>query len=363
MRIDNLNLNTSNGVTGLNELKSKYGGYWRYDFLDFHYLYNPYFPNEAMIKQLKEDLPDLIDFYPSSQRIVAGILSGWREEAWFCGENLIVGNGSSELIRIMNGMLEDVVIPIPCFNEYTQISHEKVKYFYARERDDFLIDVDELFQFVKRNNCRYLIINNPNNPTGQLISRMDIMRFLDIGIQVIIDEAFIDWSGMEYSCEDLIQQYDNLIIVKSLTKVTGSGGLRLGYLLTTNNEVKQYVRKNIPIWNINSIAERYLELMNENRNAFLNSIKRVLADKEVLFHELKQIKYITPIPSHGNFIFCRTTVDAGELEKVLFDRNRIMIKAGVNQEETRSNAFFRVGIRSGDDNAVLLSALKGLELE
>lgn len=358
----NKNKNEKVIETSVENLKSKFGGYWRFDFLDFHYLYNPYFPSEYIIEKIREDLPALIDFYPSTQRVIAEILSRIKYEAWFNEENLIVGNGSSELIRILNEIMNDVLLPVPCFNEYTQIDEGKITYYRTKKEDNYFINTSGLLDFINNGLFSYLVLNNPNNPTGQLIPKNEIRKFLDTGIKVVVDEAFIDWSGKDNSCEDMVEEYNNLIIIKSLTKTTGCGGLRVGYILTKNEKIKKLVRSKLPIWNINSIAERYLELLLEQTEEFRESIIKVLRDKSILFKDLSECKIIEPIVSDGNFIFCKTSISSKLIEKELFKENKIMIKAGINQCGILDDNYIRVGIRTLDDNEKLIKALKAIEL-
>ena len=114
----------------LDEVRSLHGGYWRYDILDYHYLYNHYFPTKELITKLQEKLAIIIDNYPSTQRIIAKLLSRWKEEDYFNKDNLIVGNGSSELIRVLNQIMTKVTVPIPTFNEYVQLPKEKMNFIW-----------------------------------------------------------------------------------------------------------------------------------------------------------------------------------------------------------------------------------------
>lgn len=355
--MENMN-NKKLELLSLNEMKRLHGGYWRYDLIDFHYLYNDYFPTSEMTDILKKELSNLIDCYPSTQKTITGIFSKWKEESWFNEDNLIIGNGSSELILLINRRISNVAVPLPIFNEYTQLDQEKVKYFYTKEETGFKVEISELIKFIEKNYCESVVLNNPNNPTGQLLKKNEIIKLLDLGILVIVDEAFIDWSGGKESCEDLIPKYNNLIIIKSLTKITGVGGLRLGYMLTTNEVTKSFVRKNLPIWNINSISERFLELLIMNKNHFLESITKIVTDRDIVYKGLSSIKGVLTYEPNANFIFCKSDINAKLIEEQLFKQYRIMIKAGVNQKGLESNHFFRVAIRSRKENEILINSLK-----
>ena len=148
---------------------------------------------------------------------------------------------------------------------YTLSLHDALPIYYIlKEEDNFQINPQEFVNSVKESKSNLAIIINPNNPTGILEPREKIQDILEQlpNTKVIVDESFIDFSGdrEKYSMQDLVGRYPNLIIIRSISKEFGVPGLRLGYLLTTNQEVKEKIKESLPIWNINSLAEFFLEL-------------------------------------------------------------------------------------------------------
>lgn len=344
-------------ISKLDEVTSLHGGYWRYDFLDFYYLLNPYFPTKKIFRELGKEFPALISNYPSTQNVIARLLARWEGRGYFNESNLVVGNGSSELIKILNNTITKIVIPIPTFNEYVQLPKGKMVPFYLSEERGFQLDVDDLIKVIRETKSDYVVINNPNNPTGNIIERREIEKILKTGVMTIIDEAFIDFCK-EYSVEDLTSKYKNLIIIKSLTKSMGVGGLRIGYLLTSNKSVKDKIREYLPIWNISSIAERFIELLPDFKSEYENSIARTIRDRDHLFKKIKEIDYLEPFDPHANFIFCRTKISSRKIAEALLRKHNILIKAGLNQAGLRSDKYIRVGVRRRKDNEKLISALK-----
>jgi len=340
-----------------NQVAKLYGGYWRYDFLDFHYLINEYFPPPAFVKILQKELPRLINQYPSCQKIIAELLAKWQKKDYFCPENLIVGNGSSELIRVLNGMIAKITVPIPTFNEYLALPKQKIRLFPMSEKEHFKLDAEALIRAIKKSKSEYTVINNPNNPTGNLTSRKDIEKILQTGTKTIVDEAFIDYAP-EASVENLIAQYPNLIVIKSLTKTMGAAGLRLGYLLTANREIKKAVSAALPIWNINSLAEKFIELFPIFKKEYKQAIEKTIREREFLFRALQKIDYLEPFPSQANFIFCKTKKDGCEIMENLYEKHKILIKGGIKQQTLRNRFYLRVGVRKRQDNLKLLAALR-----
>ena len=350
------------GEIGLDRIRGFHGGYWRYDFTDFHYLYNHYFPREKLYTLLKNELPLLMDNYPSTQRVIAGLLARWKNTPGFTEQNLIVANGSSELIRIMGSMIGKITVPIPTFNEYVELPKEKVNTFLLPEEDGFALPVAELLESIKNSRSDFAVICNPNNPVGDLVSRDDIELLLQSGVKLIVDEAFIDWSGAEHSCEDLVGLYDNLIIIKSLNKVAGTAGLRLGYMLTTNEEIRERVKKSLPIWNINSLCERFIELFPDFYDDFLDSLHRGKEDRRHLEEGLRDIPWLEPFPSWANFVFCKTGISAAGIGRCLFDNHKILIRDSLNQAQLRSDRYIRIGVRPRKDTDRLIAALREMPL-
>jgi len=341
----------------LDEIRSLHGGYWRYDILDFHYLYNHYFPPKELIERLQEKLPKIIDNYPSTHKVIAKSLAKWKDDEWFNENNLVLGNGSSELIKVLNQIMPKVTVPIPIFNEYVQLPKERMNLFLVGEADKFKIDIGALIDSIEESKSEFVVLNNPNNPIGNVLAKSDIEKLLETGVKVVVDEAFIDFCR-DLSVEDLVPKYKNLIVIYSCTKSMGFAGLRLGYMLTTNEEVKEKVKGLLPIWNINSIAEAFIEIFPDFRKDYENSIKKTLDDKKYLFEKLKEIPFLEPYESCTNFVFCKTSVSARKLAEILYGRYNILIKDGLNQASLKSDSYVRMGVKTKEDNDKLIEALK-----
>ena len=350
------------GKMSFDEIIKLDGGYWKYHILDFYYLKNHYFPTKEMYDILKKEFPILCKNYPSSQKEIAKSLAKWKDEDYFNENNLIVGNGSSELITNINYLVNNsyikTTISIPTYNEYLKIDRKNL--FYSGEENKFKIDVDELIKSIKESSSSLLIIVNPNNPSGNILTRKDIKKILyedKDRIHIIIDEAFIDFSKKN-SIQDLVQEFENLTVINSCTKTVGLSGLRLGYMLTTDKYIKKEIKEMLPRWNINSITERIIELFLEFKGEYWKSIKKTIDDRNYLFNELKKIGFLEPYESHANFILCKTKINAKELAKYLFYKHKILIRPGLIQENLKGDYYCRIGVNTKENNDKLISALK-----
>ncbi len=341
----------------LKEVRSFHGGYWRYDLLDFHYLVNCHFPTKGIYDRIKEKLPDLIEHYPSTQRVVTSLLAKWKDKDYFTEENLIVTNGSSEAIRALNQIVGKVTVPIPVYNEYVELPKEKLNVFLLSEDNGFKLDIGLFIEEIKKSGSDFAVINNPNNPTGYIVPREDIIKILETGVNLIVDEAFIDFS-IEDSVEDLVEKYDNLILVKTVTKTMGLAGLRLGYVLTTNKDIRDKIKSILPVWNVNSIAEFFVEIFPEYEKVYWDSVETTKKEREELLSELRKIPFLEPFETGSNFIFCKTKISSRELAETLYDKYKILLRSELNQKDLKSDNFIRVAIRKKEDNDKLISALR-----
>lgn len=348
----------------LDEVRSYHGGYWRYQHIDFHYLFNHYFPTEEFYAELARKLPTIGNYYPSSQIVLAQMLARWKDQDYWSAENLVAGNGSSELIRLLaDHVVGRATVPLPTYNEFVRIPEGKLHTYLLDESRNFVLEPKRLVSEARRSQSDWVVIINPNNPVGYLTPLSDIEQVLQSGLNVIIDESFMFFAGAEYSAEQLVPQYKNLVVLASCTKSIGIAGLRLGYLLSSNGEVKKAVREHLPIWNINSITEYVIEALPRYRQEHADSIVRSVADTAWFFGHLQGISYLTPYPTHANAVFCKVQGSARRLAEILYDRYNLMVKEGLNQKIPTVGSYVRLGVRNRRDNEKLLAALREIDRE
>jgi len=355
----------------INKLENLYGGYWRYDFLDFCFLFNLYFPPQHFYSKLSKELPFLINNYPSAQHKIASLLSQWYTEEGFTKENIIVGNGSSEFIRIFNRyFIKRVTIPVPSFNEYEDLDKSKLNYFVLPEENNFSLDADEFIKAVIDSKSNFAVIINPNNPTSTVTKKEDIIKILE-NLKyldgVIVDESFIDFTGDrgKYSVQPLVNEFLNLTVLRSLSKEFGIPGLRVGYIVSSNKKIKNKILKYLPIWNINSIAERFIEIFPRYQKEYEQSIKKIIDDREKFIKKLKNIKMLKIIDGKANFIFCKImseNINSKQLRNILFSKHDILIKDCSNKTSL-NDKFVRIAVRTPAENELLIEALKNIEEE
>jgi histidinol-phosphate/aromatic aminotransferase/cobyric acid decarboxylase-like protein/choline kinase len=343
----------------LAKIQKCYGGYWRFPgILDFCYLVNPYFPTQQMLSELKASFHDLLTAYPSglnTQNTLAGKLFSIDEG------NILVGNGAAELIRALAPELKGSIgVFYPTFNEYPES-------FLNNE----IIAFDALGDETVRNpdsfdKCDNLLLINPDNPSGTYTPKASVMAFLEkirnTGKRLILDESFIDFSDYEENPsllkQDVLEQYPNLVVIKSLSKSYGVPGLRLGVLACGDAKLIARIRKNIPIWNINSFAEYFLQIIGKYAKDYQSACKKIAEERKRFQERLAQASYLKLFPSQANYVMGRLEgVGAGELAENLLDHDGVFIKDLTGKKGIPDGSFIRLAVRGTADNDRLVEKL------
>ena len=182
-------------------------------------------------------------------------------------EYLLFGNGASELFLAIVHALKpkNIVIPVPSFYGYeyaAKAADSHIKYAYLSEETAFCPG-KELLQAMTAD-TDLLFLANPNNPTGQLLGREYLRELLEHcrqqGIIVVLDECFIEFCESDReqprSLLGKIDQYENLLLVRAFTKSFAMPGVRLGYLVCSNEGLREKIRRQLPEWNLSVFAQR-----------------------------------------------------------------------------------------------------------
>jgi len=356
----------SSAQDAYNGISGQHGGYWRHEFVDHSYLYNLYFPPEEFFRHIAGHIYQLVMNYPIAQKELADLVGDLIAQP---PERIVVGNGAAELIKIIAGMGRKLVVSVPSFNEYANAGAAGDVIEFALDPPSFQLDVDKFAAEAMRCRARLAVVVTPNNPTSLLVPKAQLVRLVkmlaDKDCMLIVDESFIDFVGSsdQETLEKEIDRYPNLAILKSMSKVYGICGVRLGYLLTANHDFARRVRKGLPIWNINGFAEEFLRLAPQYRQEFIDSCSRVRDDRDCFYQELRSIKGLVPLKPDANFVFCRLPDQAAcgpEVTRRLFVEHNIYIKHCQGKTLQESDRYVRMASRTQPENSRLVEALRGI---
>ncbi len=320
----------------------------------------------GMPKQVKNSMKNLTDKiieYPDIHS--SKLLLALEKYTKIRQSHLIAGNGAVEIIyNFCNAFLSTntpVLIPVPTFGEYesaAKLNTCKISFFKTMNLEK------NLFPFISKipkNGC--IFICNPNNPTGKLISKKNLLKIVNEAKKrnsiVFVDECFIEL--VPYSNESIIssvKKFDNLIVLRSLTKSFGLAGIRIGYAASSKYVISVLKKIKIP-WSINSIGE-YAAIIALNYPSHISKSNSIIK-KEYTFlkNKISLIEGFEFIESYTNFILIKTKEDSSKLQKKLL-KKRILIRDCKNFRGLDNN-FIRIAIKSHKDNLKLLKALKEIK--
>jgi len=276
--------------------------------LDFSVCCNPYPPPAAVRKSL-QGLK--INLYPDSQSLELRLKLSQKLGVPI--ENLLAGNGSTELIRLIASAYFNkgdlVLIPCPTYGEYETASRiagaEVINYQMEWQKPESET-IKGLIAAVRKYRPKAVFLCNPNNPTGQYFSRKDIETLIsNLGdALLILDEAYINFVDEPWASHSLIN-IANLIAIRSMTKDYGLAGLRLGYAIA-KPDIINTLRRVCPPWNVNSAAQQAGIAVLEAEDFLKFSQKRIRQAKLYLIKELNKIGFTT-LPSKANFFLLKVS--------------------------------------------------------
>lgn len=264
--------------------------------------------------------------------------------------NVIAGNGSDELISIIcNSFLsknDKILCVDPDFSMYKFYSELiEANIINYEKTDGYKIDFDELKTIIKKQKIEMIIFSNPCNPTGVAYDREVILNFIkEIDCLAVIDEAYMEYCMRECSVLTEYDNYNNLIILKTLSKI-GFAGLRVGFAVACETLING-IRKVKSPYNVNMISQMVTSVILDNYDEIKNNIETIVKNRELLYNELVVMKEKGNFKIHhpdGNFIsiLFKDPYRAGRIYLALLEKgisiryikpNRFRITVGIQEE-------------------------------
>ncbi len=300
---------------------------------------NPYGCSPRVNKALAT-YPYLSIYPDAGQTELRKLLEGYTG---ISAEHIVAGSGSDELIdltlRLFVGVGDEVINCVPTFDMFRFGTKMCGGTLVEVPRDEnFVVKVNAVKAAISRK-TKIILLANPNNPTGTIIPRHDIMEILDTRLPVVVDEAYYEFS--EQTVAPLVSQYENLMVLRTFSKWAGLAGLRVGYGIFPA-KIADYLLTIKPPYNVNVAALVAVQESLKDMDYLLGRVKAIVTERERLFGELKKLKWLKPFPSRANFIFCSVLIgEARELQQKL--QNRGILVRYFDQPLLRNGIRISVG--------------------
>lgn len=265
---------------------------------------NPWGPSPKAIEAIKNELKS-INRYPESQlKDLVHLAAEYSDVE--DSQVIIGGDGADEIIDVLAKTFiepgDEFIVPLPSYMYYEYLLKQYgANPVYARwDLENNVLDVDSIFEKITPK-TKMIFLCSPNNPTGTLIDKMDLVKIIsnNPNILIVIDEAYFEYS--EVTNKDLINEYDNVFIIRTLSKVLGLAGMRIGYGLSCE-EIIEYMHRIKPVFSLTRLS--YVAAVNtfEDKDYIEKSIKEGIESRDYLIDELSKIDSLNVFPSKSNFI-------------------------------------------------------------
>ena len=338
--------------------------------IDFSSNINPLGISKRVTKSLMENL-NLSYVYPDPNCIelkkdILKHLDSSIDET----DQIVTGNGATELIHYFSSAFvkKKVIIPSPTFCEYELSSRRNsAKVIHSQVKEDFEIDSEFIVKNGNNpnNGTTTIFLCNPNNPTGKDSKKQvtEILEKINDKITVLLDESYVEFlNGNDHKRYsffiDLIKDYHNVVILRSLTKTCGLAGLRIGYAVSSKKIIEK-INNKVIAWNVNGLAQIAAREALKDKN-HLKSAKRIIEiEKKRSFNRLEKNNGLRPISTDVNFYLIEilNNKNSAEITEELLNKNNLLVRdcktfTGMNDK------FIRVAIKTPKENNELFKALE-----
>lgn len=283
-------------------------------------------------------------------------------------ENIIVGNGSTELISLFIQIEhpKKAMVIGPTYSEYEReisLGGGTTLYYPLKEKDNFKLDVEDFISHLNES-IDLLVICNPNNPTSSCISRKDMRHILDAckqhDIYVMVDETYVEFAENmdEIDSVPLTNYYNNIVILRGTSKFFAAPGLRLGYAITGNRDLIKAINTRKNPWTINSLAVVAGETMFHDTDYIRATKELISGERARMYQALNNCPDYKVYKPSGNFMLVRILKD-GLTSEQLFERairQKMMIR-DCSTFPFLDNKYIRFCIMNPEDNDRLLACL------
>lgn len=348
----------------MNQLASDFG-FRPEDCLDFSANINPLGLSEKVKSKIIETLDSLVHYpdvtYSQSKAALAEYHSCPTQQ-------ILLSNGAVEIFYELARYVKPkkILLLSPTFMEYEKafkqvgseiICHVLEGPHYSWTFESILPNLEKL------SSGDLVLICNPNNPTGTLVPTATLLLVAEFlrqkGAYLVLDEAFMDFvlDNDAYSMVAHLKDYQNVIVVRSLTKFYAIPGLRLGYALSSNIDLIAAIDEMRPPWTINALADALVPVILKDSEYHHATEEWLKSEQEFLYKELTALPDLQVLPPTVNYIFFE--YEGNESLRELLIQEKIFIRSCHNYHHL-NDRHYRVAIRSREENCRLIEAFRSV---
>ena len=354
----------------LRKYYGRFGGYWRFPkLLDYCYLVNPFFPSKKIMNEMQANFATLLTEYPSGMKVNTLLAS----KCWKVKEDYIIpGNGAAELIKLLTERITGKVgIIRPTFEEYPNRLPPEQLIAYTPTNADYRYNESDIISYFEGKGLGTMILVNPDNPSGNFISFDGVLKLAGWcqsgGIRLVVDESFVDfseqWETSSLLRDSILEEYPNLIVVKSISKSYGVPGLRLGILASSDKELVSAMKQDVSIWNLNSFAEYFMQILTKYEKDYHKACSKFIEERNDFESKLRTISYLRVMPSQANYFLVEVLAPrkASDIVIRLLKEHNILTRDCSSKKGFDGKQYMRIAVRSHSENEQIINALKSID--
>lgn len=309
---------------------------------------------------------DVITSYPD--REYTSLRECIAEYAHTDASHILVGNGSTELISLFIRIRQpkNALIFAPTYSEYEReirLCGGSASYYALREEDNFVLDVSDFLARLTPD-IDLLVLCNPNNPTSSAVTAAQMKRILEVcaeyDILVTVDETYVEFadSAEEITSVPLVKEFQNLIVLRGTSKFFAAPGLRLGYAVTSNEDLKTAFSSLQNPWSVHSLAVAAGEIMFRDTAYQKKTHDLISSERKRILNLLNESASYHAYPAYANFVLVKI-LSNNITSQGLFER---AIKEGLMIRDCSSfpllgEKYIRFCFMKPEDNDKLLNCL------
>lgn len=324
-------------------------------------------PSPKVLEKIKTHLPFIMRTSPPNYS--EGLIRTLSEVRGIPKENILTGGGSSDLIftffpnKVLAG--DKVLILDPMYGEYQHILENVIEAdvirFFLKKENDFKISTDLLIDSINKNLPKMVVLVNPNSPTGQYLPREELLKVLKAispHILFVIDETYIEYIDRKYSLEKDVLTFENLVIIKSMSKVYALSGARAAYMVASKKIIDE-LSSFVPPWAVSLIGQIAGVEALKDEGYYKEKYQETAQLRQEMIDELSKIKSIKIYPSVGNFFLFELLDAEADSEQIvtMLRKQNIYIRNTESMSVQFSNKFIRIAVKSKESNQRVISEL------